>query len=80
MDKIFFYSHRMSCLSSTALWMVSPHSLAPELFNELLHVVQLRLHLPPLMQRCVQSPLQAANEVVEDMLDVLLGWQDLLLE
>lgn len=67
-------------LELTALRMVSAHSLAPELFNKLLCVAQLRFHLPLLIQQRVQPPLQAANEVVEDVLGVLLGWQNLLLQ
>ena len=35
----------------TALGLVSAHSLASHLFNDLLHVVQLRLHLSLLMQQ-----------------------------
>lgn len=35
----------------TALWVVSAHSLASELFNKLLRVDQLRLHLPLLVQQ-----------------------------
>lgn len=46
--------------------------LAFELFNQLLCVVQLRLHPLPLMQQRVQPPLQAADEVVEDLPEVLL--------
>lgn len=63
-----------------ALRTVSARSLAPELLNELVRVVQLRLHLPLPAQQRVQPPPQAANEVVEDTADVPGGWQDPLLE